>query len=106
MPILHSSAVIIPGQFGPMVFIPFLTAYAFARCISRTGAPSVIMTANSIPASAASKTASATKAGGTNTIETVAPVLATASLTVLKIGLSRCVVPPLPGVTPPTILVP
>src|SRR6266567_637782 len=35
-----------------------------------------------------------------------APVLSTASCTVLKIGQPSCVVPPLPGVTPPTILVP
>jgi len=31
-----------------------------------------------------------------------APVAATASLTVLNTGLPRCVVPPLPGVTPAT----
>ena len=36
----------------------------------------------------------------------VAPDLATASATVSKTGRSRCVVPPFPGVTPPTILVP
>ena len=36
----------------------------------------------------------------------VAPVLATASATVSNTGRSRWVVPPLPGVTPPTILVP
>ncbi len=106
MPILHSSAVIMPGQFGPMVFIPFLTAYALALCMSRTGDPSVIITASSIPASAASKTASPTKAGGTNTILTVAPVATTASRTVSNTGCPKCSVPPLPGVTPPTIFVP
>ena len=35
-----------------------------------------------------------------------APVLATASDTVSNTGRSKCFVPPLPGVTPPTILVP
>ena len=43
---------------------------------------------------------------GTLTYEAVAPVLATASATVSNTGRSRWVVPPLPGVTPPTILVP
>ena len=42
-----------------------------------------------IPASAASITASAANAGGTNTIETSAPVLSTASDTVLNTGLPR-----------------
>ena len=37
---------------------------------------------------------------------TFAPVAFTASATVLNTGRSRCVVPPLPGVTPPTTLVP
>ena len=35
-----------------------------------------------------------------------APVAFTASATVLKIGQPSCVVPPLPGVTPPTTVVP
>jgi hypothetical protein len=34
------------------------------------------------------------------------PVFFTASSTVLKTGQPSCVVPPLPGVTPPTTLVP
>src|ERR1700761_7790958 len=38
--------------------------------------------------------------------EAVAPVAFFASATVSNTGRSRCVVPPLPGVTPPTILVP
>ena len=49
---------------------------------------------------------SAAKAGGTNNIDAVAPVLFTASLTVLKTGRSRCFDPPFPGVTPPTTLDP
>ena len=50
--------------------------------------------------------ASAAKAGGTKMIEVSAPAVLTASLTVLKTGLSKCNVPPLPGVTPPTTFVP
>ena len=74
--------------------------------MSFTGIPSVIATISRIPASAASIMASAAKAGGTKTMETSAPVSFTASLTVLKTGFSRCLVPPLPGVTPPTTCVP
>ena len=59
-----------------------------------------------IPASAASITASAANAGGTKMILTLAPAFATASATVLNTGLPRCSVPPFPGVTPPTTLVP
>ena len=55
-----------------------------------------------MPASAASIIASAANAGGTKIILTLAPVFFTASATVLKTGLSKCVEPPLPGVTPPT----
>jgi hypothetical protein len=54
-----------------------------AFIISFTVAPSVIITASSIPASAASITASATNAGGTKIILTVAPIAFTASSTVL-----------------------
>ncbi len=36
----------------------------------------------------------------------VAPVACTASSTVSKTGKSSVIVPPLPGVTPPTMLVP
>ena len=59
-----------------------------------------------IPASAASIIASAANAGGTKMIDVSAPVEATASATVLKIGRSKCLAPPLPGVTPPTTWVP
>src|SRR5687767_13183596 len=38
--------------------------------------------------------------------EALAPVLATASLTVSKTGKPSCTWPPLPGVTPPTTAVP
>ena len=38
--------------------------------------------------------------------EASAPVAATAADTVSKVGSPRCTAPPLPGVTPPTKLVP
>src|ERR671912_1726435 len=38
--------------------------------------------------------------------EALAPAFATDSATVLKTGTPSCVVPPLPGVTPPTTFVP
>ena len=50
--------------------------------------------------------ATAAAAAGTKIIHASAPVSFTASFTVLKIGLSRCFVPPLPGVTPATKFVP
>jgi hypothetical protein len=50
--------------------------------------------------------ASAANGGGTKMTEALAPVFATASFTVLKIGQPSWVVPPFPGVTPPTTLVP
>ena len=80
--------------------------YSLALTMSFTGIPSVIHTITLIPASAASIIASAAKAGGTKIMDTSAPVLVTASLTVLNTGLSRWVDPPLPGVTPPTTFVP
>ena len=59
-----------------------------------------------MPASAASMTASAANGGGTKITDALAPVFSTASATVLNTGQPSCVVPPLPGVTPPTTLVP
>ena len=75
--------------------------------MSSTGMPSVMATIVLMPASAASMIASAAKGGGTKIIVASAPVAFTACATVSKIGKplgSFC--PPLPGVTPPTILVP
>ena len=68
--------------------------------------PSVMQTTSGRPASAASITASAAPGGGTKMTEALAPVSRTASATVLNTGQPSCVVPPLPGVTPPTTWVP
>ena len=61
-----------------------------------------------MPAAAASMTASGAPAAGTKMQVVFAPVWRTASATVSKTGTlpSSAVWPPLPGVTPATILVP
>ncbi len=59
-----------------------------------------------MPASAASMIASAANGGGTKIIVALAPVCSTASATVSKTGTPRVVVPPRPGVVPPTRFVP
>jgi hypothetical protein len=77
-----------------------------ARIMSSVGMPSVMQTTSASPPSAASMMASAANGGGTKMTEAFAPVCFTASCTVSKIGHPSCVVPPLPGVTPPTTVVP
>src|SRR5215217_5321268 len=75
--------------------------------MSRTGMPSVIVMMRDTPASAASMMESAANGGGTKRTDVFAPVCFTASATVLNTGtLPSKVVPPLPGVTPPTSFVP
>jgi hypothetical protein len=74
--------------------------------MSCAGIPSVIVTTNRMPASAASMMESAQNAAGTKMMLVLAPASRTASFTVLNTGRSRCLPPPLPGVTPPTTLVP
>ena len=68
--------------------------------------PSVMATMTRMPASAASMMASAAPPGGTKTMLASAPVLRTASATVLNNGKPSLTVPPLPGAMPPTICVP
>src|SRR5437773_7779256 len=74
--------------------------------MSATAIPSVIQMTSGIPAAAASMIASAAAGGGTKMSAQLAPSLATASATVFQTGKPSCVVPPLPGVTPPTTCVP
>src|SRR5579863_3491947 len=106
MPILALPGEMTPGQFGPMRrdVEDFSLAHTFT--MSSVGIPSVMHTMSGMPASSASRIASAANGGGTKIIGALAPVFATASATVLKTGQPSCVVPPLPGVTPPTTLVP
>ena len=65
MPILHSPAVITPGQFGPIScdFEPHSARLTLTMSI--TGMPSVMQTISEISASIASAMASAAPAGGT-----------------------------------------
>ena len=65
-----------------------------------------MQTTSGRPASPASMTASAATAGGTKITDALAPVSWTACATVSKIRQPSWVVPPLPGVTPPTTAVP
>ena len=90
-----------PGQFGPMrrLLVPARKCLAFTMSV--TGMPSVMQTTSGISAAAASMIASAAAGGGTKIRAQVAPSLATASATVFQTGKPSCVVPPLPGVTPP-----
>src|SRR6516164_4498135 len=106
MPILHLPGEIMPGQFGPISLDFFDLRNSHAFTMSCAGMPSVMQTISGTPASAASMMASAAPGGGTKITVAFAPVLATASVTVLKKGQPSCVVPPLPGVTPPTTCVP
>ncbi len=59
MPILHSSGVITPGQLGPMSNARVPAIAALTRNICKVGMPSVIQTMSFMPASTASKIASA-----------------------------------------------
>ncbi len=106
MPSFALPGEMMPGQLGPIRRERRVWRNSQARTMSSVGMPSVMQTMSSISASAASIIASAAAIGGTKTSDALAPVLSTASCTVLKIGQPSCVVPPLPGVTPPTILVP
>jgi hypothetical protein len=106
MPIFALPGEITPGQFGPMSrdFEYFSTLHTFT--MSLIGMPSVMQMINGRPASLASRIASAANGGGTKITVAFAPVSATAFSTVSKTGQPSCVVPPLPGVTPPTTFVP
>ena len=95
-----------PGQLGPMSLVFEARTTVSARIMSSVGMPSVMQTASGTPASAASITASAAPGGGTKITVALAPVACTASATVLNTGQPSCIVPPLPGVTPPTTWVP
>src|ERR1700722_14319341 len=106
MPIFALPGEITPGQFGPISRDFYLFSLAPTFTMSSVGIPSVMHTISGIPASSASRIASAANGGGTKIMVAFAPVSATASATVLNTGQPSCIVPPLPGVTPPTTFVP
>src|SRR5688572_10703055 len=106
IPTLACPGVMTPGQFGPMSRLFAPPTKCLARTMSATGMPSVMQITSGTPAAAASMMASAAAAGGTKMSAQLAPSLATASATVFHTANPSCVVPPLPGVTPPTTWVP
>src|ERR1039458_2950391 len=106
MPILALPGEMTPGQLGPSSRDFEFLSLAHTLIMSSVGMPSVMHTISGIPASSASRIASAANGGGTKIIVAFAPVFATASVTVLNTGQPSCVVPPLPGVTPPTTFFP
>ena len=65
MPILHSPAVMTPGQFGPISFDFDPHSERLILTMSATGMPSVMQTMSEISASIASAMASAAPGGGT-----------------------------------------
>ncbi len=83
------------------------TSERFTLTMSITGMPSVMQTMSGISASIASQIASA--APGRRNVDHARRrrrSSSRASATVSNTGRPRCVVPPLPGDVPPTILVP
>ena len=106
MPSFALPGEMIPGQLGPIRRTLRPASDRFTRTSSRAGIPSVMQTISSMPASAASRTASAAIIGGTKISDAVQPVARFASATVLNTGTPSTLVPPLPGVMPATILVP
>ena len=74
MPILHWPGVMTPGQLGPISRQVLSLRKRMARAMSRTGMPSVMATMTPIPASAASRMASAAPGGGTKIMVAFAPV--------------------------------
>ena len=65
IPILHALGVSSPGQFGPTRREAEPVSARFTRTMSMTGMPSVMHTMSGIPASIASRMASAANGGGT-----------------------------------------
>src|SRR3989304_2285717 len=106
IPTLACPGVITPGQFGPISRLPVEARNSRTRTMSAEGTPSVMQTMTGMPAAAASMIASAAAGGGTKIREQFAPSWAVASTTVFQTGNLSWVVPPFPGVTPPTTVVP
>src|SRR6201996_1256127 len=106
MPILALPGEMTPGQLGPMSRDLDLLTTLHTLTMSLVGMPSVMQIMSGRPASSASRMASAANGGGTKITVAFAPVASTALATVSNTGHPSWVVPPLPGVTPPTTLVP
>ena len=107
MPIFALPGEMTPGQLGPMSRVLECCGERLPTTLtmSRTGMPSVMQTTRGMPAAVASRMPSAAAGGGTKMTVALAPVAAQRLLrTVLKTGQPSWVVPPLPGVTPPTTM--
>ena len=65
MPILQASGVMTPGQLGPISRDPLPSSARLTRIMSSTGIPSVMQMMSGMPASMASRIASAANGGGT-----------------------------------------
>ena len=106
IPTLAGPGDVAPGQFGPMSRAPAPATSSTAGIMSSAGIPSVMQKIVAIPAAAASMTASGAPAAGTKMQDVFAPVSRTASATVSNTGTapSSARWPPLPGVTPATIV--
>ena len=85
-----------PGQFGPSRRVPGNSSARRLKtsASSWAGMPSVMQTMKAMPASAASRMASAAARGGTEMNDAVAPVSLTASATVSKTGMPSSPGPP------------
>src|SRR5580704_781506 len=106
IPILALPGEMTPGQLGPMSRDLDVLTTLHTLTISLVGMPSVMQIISGSPASSASRIASAANGGGTKITVAFAPVASIAWATVSNTGQPSWVVPPLPGVTPPTTLVP
>ena len=96
----------IPGQFGPINVDEDASTTFFTLTISLVGIPSVIQIISSMPASVASRIASGANAAGTKIRLVLAALALRASTTESNTSKPSTSVPPFPGVTPPTTLVP
>ena len=82
IPTLADPGDVAPGQFGPISRAPARTTISTAGIMSRAGIPSVMQKIVSMPAAAASITASGAPPAGTKMQDVFAPVWRTASATV------------------------
>ena len=98
--------LITPRQLGPMMRAPCCCAYSTNCATCRRGMRSVTTTISPIPASIASCTASAAKAGGTATTEPSMRWRSVKARTVSSTGTPWTSRPLRPGVTPPISLEP
>ena len=100
--------LMMPGQFGPSSCTDGKSRCSLLKnhASSCIGTPSVMHTMNSTPPSAASITAERTPGAGMKMQLALAPVSATASATVAKIGMPSMSVPAFLGFVPATTCVP